>query len=665
LFGKRKEWTPPNAAQVKEMWTECVDDMLELRRNYWLNSSFFHGDQWVGWNDSSASVELMTFLDQNESKYRSTVNKFKPRVLSLQARLSQTPLTFEPRPDGVDAGALRKARIMRQILQAKHHRDDWEWIRSENLQNTILGGAAAICVEPSWEFETEPTTDLQTGEPIYLPERPSIKLTALTPVEFGIEPGSRSWRDAKWWIRCTTLTPRQAKDRYGLAEEPKADADASASPMQRTLISNRNRGRQTTKACLVYVYYERPCEGAPGCVVHVVGGNIVFQSEWPFDFEDRLNLRPFIQTRMTGTWKGDTICNDARQIQKNINRAYTSINAHIGKADNARMLIPNGSVIEGEDEMTGEAGEVIRYEPSSGGEPHWMNAPQVPRWLREHITSQEMELDDLFSTHAISRGEQVGDRNSGLALSILAEKDDTPLGLMSGDQQRGWQDLCEMVLMCERYLLEQASEGGAPMEVEEVLPGQNHDDSPEEVRYRATDISEHPIVHIPLDAVMPKSQAAVQDMMLRFAQSFPQMFQQMGPSQLAQILQVPDPFAFTYTGDPQVDLATWENSRMVAGADDYEVEIADWHDHDVHVQEHNRIRATSSYRNAPQEVREYIDLHVQAHTTMAAQMMQQQMMQQMQQQMMQQQQQFALPQGGEPPADPAQAAADNQGVPVQ
>jgi hypothetical protein len=656
-----KEWSPPNAGKVKELWGECVDDMLEVRRNFWLNTSFFHGDQWVGWNDASASVELANFLDNNESKYRSTVNKFKPRVVSLQARLSRTPLTFEPRPDGVDAGALRKARIMRQVLQAKHHRDDWEWTRSENLQNVILGGVAAICVEPSWEFETEPTTDMQTGEPIYLPERPSIKLTPLTPVEFGIEPGSRSWRDARYWIRCTTLTPRQAKERYGLKEEPKPDADASASPMQRTLISNRNRGRQTTRACLVYVYYERPCEGTPGCVVHVVGGNVVEEAKWPFDFEDRLNIRPFVQTRMTGTWKGDTICNDARQIQKNINRAYTSINAHIGKADNARMLLPIGSVMEGEDELTGEVGEVIRYEPSSGGEPHWMNAPQVPRWLREHITSQEMELDDLFSTHAISRGEQVGDRNSGLALSILAEKDDTPLGLMSGDQQRGWQDIAEMVLMTERHLLEKMSEGAErPVEVEEVLPGQSHDDAPEEVRYRAEDIAEHPIVHIPLDAVMPKSQAAVQDMMLRFAQSFPQMFQTLGPSQLATILQVPDPFAFTYTGDPQVDLATWENGRMVAGADDFEVEIADWHDHDIHVQEHNRIRASASYRNAPPEVRKYIDLHIDAHAKLAAEQMA------MQQQQMMMQQQVAPPQmEGEPPAERPPTAPAPQGVPFQ
>lgn len=633
-MAENKPWSPPEASKVKTMWNECVDDMLDMRRNYWLNTSYFHGDQWVGWNDSNATVTLMDFADVNDSKYRATVNKFKPRVMSLLARLLRTPLGFEPRPESVDAGAIRKARLEKNVLEAKHHRDDWELIRRDNLQNVILGGIGAICIEPSWEFETEPVIDPMTGETFYMPERPSIKLTTLSAVEFGIEPGTRTARDARWWIRCTTLTPSQARERYKLDYDPQPDSDSGMTPMQRSLVANRHNHSAQNKACMVYIYYERPAAQSPGCVVHVINGRIVEQTDWPFDFKDRLNLRTFVQTPMSGTWKGDTICNDARQLQKNYNRAYTSINAHIGKTDNARMLIPMGSLLEGEDELTGEAGELVRYDPSAGGEPHWMNAPQVPRWLREHIGSLEAEMDDLFSTHAVSRGQAPGDRNSGLALSILAEKDETPLGLMAGDQQRGWQELAEMVLMTERHLLEQQRQAGNDMEVTAVIP-QPHDDSPVEVRYRAEDLTESPMVHVPLDAVMPRSQVAVQDMMLKLGQQFPQMFQSLNSQQMAQVLQVPDPYAFAYIADPQRSLAAWENGRMTAGADDHEIEIAQWHDHAKHIEEHNAIRASASYREAAPDVRQYIDLHVQAHETLMAQM-------------------AAPPQqpGGQPPADP-------------
>jgi hypothetical protein len=663
-MARSKPWEPPNAGRIKELWGQCVDDMLDVRRNYWLNSSYFHGDQWIGWNNATGTPDITPFSDRSEADTRTTVNKFKPRTLSLMARLLRTPLDFEPRPGGVDSGALRIARLEQQILRIKHHRDDWELTRRDELQFTILGGVAAVCMEPTWEFETEPVQDEDTGEWFKLPERPSIKLTALSPIEFGLEPGTRSAREARWWMKCTTLTPSQAKDRYKLDYEPSPDADAGASPMQRNLLATRTGHRSLNRSCLVYVYYERPCgKEAPGCVVHVVGGKVVEQSPWPFDFEDRLNLRPFVQTPMGGTWKGDTIANDARQLQKNYNRAYSSINAHIGKADNARLLVPLGSLQDGEDQLTGEAAEIVYYDATAGGQPTWMNAPTVPRWLREHIVALEMEMDDLFSTHAVSRGQAPGDRNSGLALSILAEKDETPLGLMAGDQQRGWQEIAELVLRTERYLLQRADaqfkQHGVDqeMEVSDVLFGHGEDDATE-VQYRAQDLRENPVVHVPLDAVMPKSQVAVQDMMLRLAQQFPAMFEKMDSGTLANMLKVPNPHAFAVMSNPQATLAEWENGRMAVGADDTEVVIKPFHDHDVHLQHHNTLRLSAAYRDASPEVQAYIDMHCDAHTKLAAEQL-----------MKQQQQQLQFQFAGPPPGGPDESMGappmpEQQGVPV-
>ena len=176
-------------------------------------------------------------------------------------------------------------------------------------------------------------------------------------------------------------------------------------------------------------------------------------------------------------------------------------------------------------------------------------------------------------------------------------------------------------------------------------PGAGSTDRNRPTRRRsAADLPKHPVVHVPLESVMPRSQAAVQDAMIRLAQTFPQMFQQFGPAQLAVMLQAPEPSLFTQAADPQVALAQWENGRMTVGADDTEVEIADWHDHDKHVQEHNKLRASAAYRDADPSIRQYIDLHIDAHARLAQQQLQAQQMQQMQSQMMQQQpQQPAMP----------------------
>jgi hypothetical protein len=160
-----------------------------------------------------------------------------------------------------------------------------------------------------------------------------------------------------------------------------------------------------------------------------------------------------------------------------------------------------------------------------------------------------MELDDLFSTHAVTRGQAPGDRNSGLALSILAEKDETPLGPMAKNQQRGWQGIAEMVLSTMKQLMEDVDETLGefdmdPMEVSDVHMARSMEDADEEITWTAADLPDNPVVNVPLEAVTPRSQAAVQDAMFKLAQTFPWLFQNMTPQQIAAIMRAPDQTAF-------------------------------------------------------------------------------------------------------------------------
>jgi hypothetical protein len=305
------------------------------------------------------------------------------------------------------------------------------------------------------------------------------------------------------------------------------------------------------------------------------------------------------------------------------------------------MLIPEGAVLDGEDELTGTAGEVIRFNGDIGA-PRWLEPPQIPRWLREHIDNLEGELDDLFSTHAISQGKQVGDRNSGLALSILAEKDETPLGLIAEDQQRGWQRVAEQVLMLERHLMSRVDEAtGQEMRVSDVKMkqgvGADAVGDLHEVSWSAKDLPEHPVVFVPLDAVMPRSQAAIQDVMLKLAANpaFAPMFQSLTPQQVATMLQITDPTAFAQVADANIAEAKWENARMANGDDETVVMVQKWQPHAVHIKEHNDFRATAGYRDQDPDVKEFIDLHIEAHEKLLVEEQQRDMAYQQQQAMAQ------------------------------
>lgn len=632
---KTKEWAPPTAAEITKFWHDCLDDMIDVRRNMLLNSEFFMGSQWISWSDSNASVNAIEFENQADADYRVTVNKIKPRTLSLLARLTRTPLAFEPRPHGIDQEHQRKANTERQVLEVEAHRADWEQVRADLVLNALLGAVAAVAVEPDWEYEAEEVSLIDTGETVRLPKRPAVRLTALSALEFGLEPGTRKQSDARRWVRCTTLTPEQAQERYGLEEPPTPDADASTSSvMHRTLVNRRSGGglKPGARAVQVLTYYERPSTRGHGCISHVIGDKVVQYAKWSdaFAFTDRLNVVTFVQTPIGSSWKGETILNDARQLQRIYNKAFTSINRHIGKADNARLMLPAGAILDDDVEFTGDVAEVVRYDPQQGM-PQWMQAPQVPRWIREHIEKIEMEMDDLFSTHAVSRGQAPGDRNSGLALSILAEKDETPLGPMATNQQRGWQVVAEMTLGTMRHLMSRVDVareqmGMGPMEVTDVH--MRDDQTAEEVTWTAADLPAKPVVHVPLESVMPRSQAAIQEAMVRLVQAFPQMFEGMSPAQLAAIMRTPDSTAFASIRDPQTALATWENTRMIVGVGDDEVIVEDWHDHQLHIDKHNEMRASHSYRIAALETQGFLDTHIAAHKKLQQDMAMQAMAQQ-------------------------------------
>jgi hypothetical protein len=80
----------------------------------------------------------------------------------------------------------------------------------------------------------------------------------------------------------------------------------------------------------------------------------------------------------------------------------------------------------------------------------------VQRWLSDAASTLAAELDDIMHTHATSRGEISGDRNSGLASAQVSEQDDSPLGVMSRDQAQGWGRVASMVLkLYEQNAIEQ------------------------------------------------------------------------------------------------------------------------------------------------------------------------------------------------------------------
>lgn len=595
-----KEWSPPEPIEVLDLWRKADQYLVKERRDYWLNGSYYLGHQWVWWDFTRNLLQELDYANDAERSTRITVDKFGPRTGNLLSRLIRAELFFEVQPQGTDDSSMRRQRLQEQLLIAEQHERDWELTREVAVLQTLFGGAAAVSVEWDPDNGEEYYTDMETGVPI---PTGGVRLTPLGINEFTLEPGTQDPMDARYWIKCTSLPPEQVQERYQLDWLPSPDAEAMMSSRARSIMTRRPGG-QPPRTTMIYIYFERPTVNSPGCVVHVVNNKVVLQEDqWPFPFK-HLNLQLFRQKKIPNTWVGHTLLTPARDIQYAYNRARSTIMEHMRKAANSRFMIPSGS-IDDADFVSTDPGDTLEYNAELG-EPHWQTAPDVPRWISAEAAELEMELDDIFHTHSTTRGQAPGDRNSGLALSLLAEKDDTPLGPMARDQAKGWGMIATMTLMLYRMNAEATGINRKQTIITEH--GQ-----PLEISWGAKDIDEKPKVVVPLDATSPRSKLATQSILTALADRFPQAFQNIDPMALARMLDLPDPKSYLTELDPDAAKAKWENGLIMQGVP---VVPEDFDLHDVHINVHNRERKSPAYELADPSIKEIIDLHVMAHQRM-------------------------------------------------
>ena len=587
----------PLGSMIAERWQQGSEALSRQRRDYWLNSAFFLGEQWIWWDRSRRTVQELPqqYSPLGPGRARLTVNRMAPNVGSVLGRLLKSELTFDVIPTAVADDATTGAKRAERVLFAYHRDQEWESHRYDAVLAAILGGTSAVAVEWDGRRGTKIEEDETTGAMVATGD---VRLSSVNVTEFCVEPYVRDYRDATWWCQGVALPPKHVQQLYGLSWTPKADAGSHLSPLQHRLLADGGKpsGRDV---CLVLTYYERPNpKNKKGTYACVVNGQVIHRSAWPFPF-DRLNLAIFRQRKMPGQWVGTTYLNDAVPLQFAYNHARSVLAEHMKLTGNARLMAPFGAFTE--EDFTDNPGSILWYSPDLGGAaPGYLTPPQLPRWLTTEADNLRAELDDIMYVHDSSRG--VGfDRASGQALAILSEKDDGPLGSMVFEQRRGWSDLGRMVL---EILGDKATETRT-LNVP-AAPG-----IPEVVEFNGATLRKQYDVTVPLESVAPRTKA--QQMM--YAKDLWDRQILTDPRQYARMAGLP-PDSFAELLDADAARAQRENLRMQTGY----VELPEDFDmHDVHIAEHNRQRKSDAYKYADETIRSLFDDHIRYHEMKAHQ----------------------------------------------
>jgi len=582
----QEQSTKITAAEVRERWDRAHRSLSTERQQAALNHSFMRNKQWVFWNKSTGQLEE---APRAPERVRATVNKIGPDSRRVIAKLMRRSLMFDVPPTTADDAAARASRTAEAALVDIHRRQNGERLRNDHAWTTWEGGVGALCVE--WDFTAGTQLDesgAKTGD---------IKVSVLSVHEVGCEPGSRDVETASWWIRGQAFPSRDVQRRFKISKEPLADAGTVDGVYR---LGESGSDRADTSLTMVYTLFQRPEGDDPGGIVTIVGDQIVDEKPWYFPFSDRLNIATAIVQPLHGTWLGHTPVTDAVNIQALYNASWSSIIEHLRQAGNARLWVPMGSVDDIE-ELTDTPGEAVEYNPIGNLRPTYESPPAMPDWWIRQPSMLSETLDDALGQHDVSRGVAPAGVESGIALGILSENDDTPIGAFAKELGECWARVASMVLrLVERYVRETRK---ATIKV--------HGGVPEVVEWTGGDLMGQTFAEVPLDAVLPRSRAA----QAAYAMQLYDRGVIKDPQSLAKIADLPDQDDLIEGIDPDTARARRENYYLAVG----HARLADLiDDHANHLNVHRDFMKSERFEHLPDEVRNLFVEHLAAHENVAA-----------------------------------------------
>lgn len=595
-FFERNQSNELTPRLVKDRYEASTRAMRRERWEYILNRSFLSGDQWV-YHDRP--LDRLRTLPRDPSRVRATVNRLWPASRHLMAQLMSRELVFEVPPADTDDASVHGARLSEAVLRDLHREHNWEELRELLAWDAWLGGTSVLALD--WDPSAGTTIDHTpiTGEPVGTGE---IVESSLTILEVGWEPGSRSAEKSLWWIRAQAIPPQEVQARYNLTKLPPADSDTAEGFLGRQLI-REERQETPVDLTLVMTYYERPNPMRPrGAIATLVNGKFVDGPKpWPFPFKDRLNFVVVRETKISGRSTGDTVFSAAVPIQTAYNASWSNIIEHLKLSGNARLMMPEGSV-EGADELSDLPGEMITYN-SALGAPEWLTPPVLASWVLQQPEQLALQMDDILGQHDVSRGTAPTNIESGVGLSVLVEQDSTPVGGLTRELARAFERFASLVL--RTY--------GDKVKETRTARVRNPGYVPEVLQWTGKALSNQTVVEIPMDAIMPRSRAA----MTAFAERLLTIgvLPKDRPDVFAKMADVPEADSMMKSIDPAAHKAERENYCFAIG----EIPIPkDFDDHGVHIQRHNFFRMSTRYESMPPEMQELVDLHIKGHEVMAA-----------------------------------------------
>ena len=571
---------------ITEKWDEAFEATRSHVKEHHLNHAYLEGFQWMDWNPVELQVQG---LPDDTDRIQATMNHMRSNMRTLISQLTQRELTFDNSPSAYDDATIRAAKIAETLVNDVARRHVWEVKREAHVKAVMKGGTAIVAVD--WSPTNQTTVETVLGVP-----------------EFVVEPGARDAQTARWWIKLQMLPPGEVQAMFP-THFPDSPPPADGRLGMAAEYEYKDRGTRLTR---VLTYYERPNPMQPeGRVLVEVDRKIVEAIEWPFPWSDSLNFACARESLIENEAFGSTILSDVRSPQTALNAAWSGALEHLRESSTHRVILDQ-SWADQADTLSDRAGQPLIGRIEKGA-PQYMKAPGLPQGTLDMIQMLQGEIDNLMGVHDVSRGQAPANIESGYGLSILAEKDSSPVGRLIKETARVWSRVAWMV--AELHQTEVTSKRTTTI----------HDGAgPVRREWKGSDIMGQTDLRVPLDAIIPKSRAAQAEWAGQAVQmGLINPEDPLAVMRYAKLADMPDQRGIINATLPDVAKAIRENEMVVMD----EVPVPrEFDDHAIHIEIHNEFRKSAQYELLTDEQAADIDNHIKTHEQINLEAMGQQAM---------------------------------------
>lgn len=627
------------SAFATERWESRQRRLGHLEKQWYINTSFFLGQQWITWDSTTRAIRS---TDAPPWRVRLTINLVQGVARKIVAKILAAKPTWAVSPATGDSVDIERSRIGEKVArgywngklrmgQNLWHSLNWMSVCGTGGLRLYWDQTAGDTFEASIDDIDDKKTrdkvkkrskrkdnkvDLNTGDAAVEPVPPF----ALDP-----DPAATGPEDLTHLIHSRLRSRAWVKERYpekadrvqyGSSENKdhyeRRLSDMAGPQAFETLVGGSSDNSVTEDGVVVHDIWGLPVPGHPGGVHAVVAGDVVLALEenpYRYDGQVALPFAIFREIVVPGRFWGTCALEQALGLQSNLNASRSQLVENRNMMSRPKWAVPRGANI-GDHALTSEPGEVFEHTP--GLEPKPVTPPPLPPYVIRELEQTRQDFQDVTHLHEVSNAQAPANVRSGVAIAQLQEQDTTVLIPTIHNIEFELAKLGSMLL----HLL------SLNVDEERLIKIVGEETSTDFQSFTGSQLKgdrdgvNYFDVNVSMASQLGLSKEAQRNTVIQLAQLFPQLFAtETAQKKLLEMVDVGS--TEPLYDESRLDLAnaSMENREMFSSG---ALPIAHASDNDeIHLAEHNRFQKTPEYRRKVEEDPE-IEARFETHKRMHA-----------------------------------------------